>query len=83
MDAKALIRDYASKELLNGQLDIKLDDHTELIENGLIDSIAIIKLLAYLEETFSIEIEQQNLVPDNFESIESISQMVIRMTEKN
>jgi acyl carrier protein len=48
----------------------------ELIESGIIDSLAIQRLILFLEENFGVKIDDTELIPDNFENIQAISQMV-------
>ena len=46
-----------------------------LLEKGILDSLAIVKLLSFLEEEFDIEIDDADFDPDNFESIRSIANL--------
>jgi len=50
----------------------------DLIESGIIDSLGILKLLEFLESKFSINIADEELIPENFESIESIESFISR-----
>ena len=50
----------------------------DLIESGIIDSLGILKLLEFLESKFSINISDEELIPENFESIESIESFISR-----
>ena len=50
----------------------------DLIESGIIDSLGILKLLEFLESKFSIHISDEELIPENFESIESIESFISR-----
>ena len=47
-----------------------------LIEEGYIDSFAIVNLVASLEEEFNIELEAEDIIPENFYNIQSIAVMV-------
>lgn len=78
MDEKEVIRRFVGLELLNdgGGGVANLRDSDSLIESGVIDSLGIMKLLAFLEDTFDIQISDDALVPENFETIEAISLMV-------
>ena len=73
---KDLIRNYINNELIKDK-DIGVIDSTyPLLENGVIDSLGIQKLIAYLEDTFSIRIEDEDIIPENFENLESIYRFV-------
>ena len=57
----------------NDMLSLRIDDN--LIEKGF-DSMDIIKLIVYLEENFCIEIDEDDLLIDKFNSIRKISLMI-------
>ena len=46
---------------------------TSLIENGIIDSTGILELVAFMEDTFELCVEDDELVPENLSSILNIS----------
>jgi acyl carrier protein len=47
-----------------------------LLETGIIDSTSILELVAFLEETFGITIEDEELLPANLDSIDKITGFV-------
>ena len=53
-----------------------LDVRDNLIESGIIDAIGIQRILAFLESRFSIDIKDEEMIPENFESIESIESFI-------
>lgn len=55
----------------NNYKNINHDDN--LIENGIIDSLGIQKLIIFLEDNFSIDIADDDLTPENFESVKAIT----------
>jgi acyl carrier protein len=64
-------------------MNINLDFTTDLIETGVIDSMGIMKLLVFVEESFNMKVSDSELVPKNFESVDSISHLVERMMAAN
>jgi acyl carrier protein len=52
---------------------------TELIERGVLDSIAILDLVSFLEETFRFVLPLDDFVPENFGTAGAIAQMVARL----
>lgn len=58
--------------------DIPQNYEIGLIEEGYIDSFAIVNLVASLEEEFNIELEAEDIIPENFYNIQSIAVMVNR-----
>ena len=53
---------------------------TDLVETGLLDSLALIELLAQLEETFGVSVSTDDLEFENFRSIASIARFVVQRT---
>ena len=48
----------------------------DLLALGLLDSVSIVRLMRYLESTFAIELEDDDLVPERFQSIAAIAALV-------
>lgn len=82
MPRKELIRDFIRKELLRGRGEFPLDGETNLVESGVVDSLGIMKLIAHLESRFRIEILDEELLPENFETIGAIDRFLERKTGK-
>ena len=61
----------------NGAPD-ELEEDTPLMEMGVFDSMGVFHLISFLEDEFDIEVEDEDLVPDNFASIAAIEQLVAR-----
>jgi acyl carrier protein len=53
-------------------------DSDELLESGIVDSLGILDVVAMLESDFNILISDEDLVPENFRSIEQIAQFAAR-----
>jgi len=73
-DLKKFIQDH----IVNGQKNVDLEKSTNLIDEGIIDSLGIMKLLTFIEETYDIQISDEELLPENFESLGAIIGMVDR-----
>lgn len=73
MNTNDIIRDFFGQLGPGGE---KLGDTDPLLSSGLLDSIAIVKLLAFLESEFDIVFSDTEFDPVNFESIETISALV-------
>ena len=71
---KRLIKEFIISELSEKKEII--DDKDDLLMGGIIDSLGIMKLVAYLEETFSLKIKDEDLISENFISIENIHSFV-------
>ena len=76
---KKEIREFIEREIMKDERGGILKDTDPLIESGIIDSLGIQILLAHLEETYSVHILDEELIPENFETVESIVSLVERV----
>ena len=58
----------------------KLNEQESLLGAGVIDSTGILELICYLEETYNLKFEDDELVADNVDSIERISNFIAKKT---
>lgn len=69
-------------EILNDiQPGVDFENETHLIDNHLLDSLSIISLVAELEDTFDITVPAVEIIPDNFNSVEAMMDMIQRLQE--
>lgn len=66
----------AEQFVFDEELSISNDD--SLLESGTIDSTGILELVLFLEENFSISIDDEELIPQNLDSINKIADFVTR-----
>jgi acyl carrier protein len=59
----------------------KIKDNTLIFKEGFLDSMGFIVLITFLEEEFKIKTCDSDLIEENFESINSITDFVIRKSE--
>ena len=71
-------RHFIATELAAGGANTTIADNDQLLEQGIIDSFGIMSLLGFLEEKFSVHIEGDDLTPENFSSIGTISALIER-----
>jgi len=73
------IQHYIQDELNDG---IAFERDTNLIQQGLIDSMGVMKLIVFLEKRFGIDIELEEITAENFETLDHISRLVAKTREK-
>ncbi len=56
--------------------DVDFESSTDFIEDGLLDSFDLVNLVSELEDVFDIEIRGVDIIPENFTSIETITELV-------
>ena len=71
MDSEKILKEFISDNFLFGN-GYDLSNETDLFEKGIIDSTGIIELISFIEETFKISIEDDELVLDNFSNLNNI-----------
>lgn len=72
------IRSFIVDNFLFGEGEDGLRNEDSLLENGLIDSTGILELIDFIQQTFEIAIQDDEIVPDNLDSIDKISTFVRR-----
>src|SRR5438067_11870040 len=75
---ETLIRDFLLEEVLYDKQLTALGPQDPLLETELLDSIAIMQIVSFCEQMFDVTIPEEELLPDNFESIRTIGQLVER-----
>ncbi|MDD4248016.1 MAG: acyl carrier protein [Methanosarcina sp.] len=58
-----------------------LGDSDSLTQNGIIDSIGLLELIDYISETYSIEIPEDMLTPENFDSLQGITDLITKLAK--
>ena len=71
------VKGFVRDELSYGA-DESISFEADLIEQGVIDSMSLLRLVAFLEERFQIEVRDEDLVPENFRSFAAIEAFVKR-----
>jgi acyl carrier protein len=77
MDAnQAIIIKYIRENLLTGKGDIELSPEDDLLGSGLLDSMGVMRLVGFVEETFNIKIPPEDIVIENFMDVQAIANYV-------
>jgi acyl carrier protein len=58
--------------------DVSLSADASLIESGIVDSLGILRLVAFIEENFSVVVDDIDVVPENFDTINAMNSLVER-----
>ncbi len=64
---------YISEELISEELDEELDIHDDLLGGGIIDSLGMMKLVGFIESEFQLQIPPEDLIIENFMTINHIT----------
>ena len=55
-----------------------IDDESSLVESGLIDSLALLQIVTYLEQTYRVDIHERGIDPEDLRSVTSILELIGR-----
>ena len=66
-----IIRNYIVENFLFGD-DNGLQDDTSFLDEGIMDSTAALELVDFIEKEFSITVDDEEVIPDNLDSIQNI-----------
>lgn len=82
MDFVKIIREFIIENFLFGE-EQEISVETNLLEKGVIDSTGIVELVSFIEDTFSIIIEDEELIAGNFSSLNNMANFLNFKTSKN
>jgi acyl carrier protein len=72
MSTSNILLDYIKKELAVGsKRNIQMDD--DLLSAGIIDSLGVLQLVSFIEEQFNIQMPDEDVVLENFQSVNSLA----------
>ncbi len=71
-DLSAVITGFIRENFIAVRSDVSIDPDESLIESGIMDSTGVLELVEYLESTFVIKVEDEELVPENLETVNNI-----------
>jgi len=77
-DIETRLREFIVNNFLYGKSDGDLNDRTSFMDNGIVDSTGVLELVAFLEENFGVTVEDEEMIPENLDSIASVAEYVRR-----
>ena len=72
------IRSFIADNILFSDNGYPYADDTSFLEEGIVDSMGIMELVRFVDESFGITVEEEELVPDNFDSVSRLAAYVRR-----
>ena len=78
VNSKQEIRQFVIDNFLFGAANGHLSDDTPLMEEGIIDSTGVMELVFFLEQQFHIKVADEDLLPDNLDSINLLNSFLTR-----
>ncbi len=78
MSHKSEIREFILDNFVVGLDETELNEDDSFLENGIIDSTGVLEIVAFLEETYGFGVEDEEVLPENFDSINNLASYVER-----
>jgi acyl carrier protein len=83
MSIEAKIRDYILENYLFTDDQSALSNQESFLDKGIIDSTGIMEVIMFLEEEFGISVEDEEMIPENLDSVNNIVAFVNRKQATN
>jgi len=71
---KEKINTFIRENLLESDIELKMED--DLLNTGLVDSIGVVKLIAFIEEEYDIKVPPEEMVIENFVNVDAIYKFI-------
>ena len=78
MTTESQIKDYIAKNLLFSSNGFGYPDDASFLEEGIVDSQGVMELVLFVEETFHVNVDDSEIIPDNFDSVSQLSGYIHR-----
>jgi acyl carrier protein len=75
-DIKGTVRQYILHNFLMGDMGVQLKDDQSFLDHHIIDSTGFIELVTFLESTWNLKIEDEEMIPENLDSLDNIERFV-------
>lgn len=72
------IRQFIATNMLFTNGELPIGDDESFIDNSIVDSTGILELTLFVEETFRIEVRDDEVLPENFDSVNRLTDFVVR-----
>jgi acyl carrier protein len=82
MDQTAKIEQFIVDELLIGGNKSRINPDESLFASGVLDSLSLLRLIAFIEEQFGVVVDDAEVVPDNFQTINEINGFITKKMQE-
>ena len=72
MDVIKQIQSYIAENFLFSDNGFNLDNDASFLDEGVVDSTGTLELVTFVEETFNVTVEDDEIVPENFDSVNNL-----------
>lgn len=76
MSTSQIIKEFIVAEYLPGTSTEELDSSYDLLDTGVVDSLRLLRLIAWVEQQFHIPVDTVDISPDDFRTVKAITAFV-------
>jgi acyl carrier protein len=78
VNEREIIKAFISSSILKNANDVVIDNGSSLVMSGLVNSLAIVEIITFVEQKFGIDVADEEIDIADFDSVESICKMLER-----
>lgn len=72
-NTQEIVKDYVSRELVDDGKEVEIKEEENLLANGIMDSLGILKLVSFIEQKFDVQVPDEDITVQNFRSLKDIA----------
>ena len=76
MEIEDMLRKHIAENILFSKKGYPYPDEASFLEEGVVDSTSVLELVMFVEEKFCISVADQDIIPDNFDSVSKLAAFV-------
>jgi len=76
-----ILREFITEKFLPSAGKETFDDNDSFMDNGIIDSTGVLEFLEFIEEQFKITVDDEEIVPDNLDSLTKLTSFIHKKKE--
>ncbi len=78
MDIREQIKSYIAETFLFSDDGFEFSDDDSFLDEGIVDSMGVLEIIMFLEETFGFSVEDEEIKPENFDSVNNLYSYIQR-----
>jgi len=76
MSIEEKVKNFISENILFSDIGYPFNENDSFLEKGVVDSMNVMEIVAFVEDTFGVNISDSDIVPSNFDSISNITKFI-------
>ena len=78
MEYKEIVKNFIVNDLLFGNTALLTSNEQSFLQTGILDSHGMLELITFIEKTFGIAINDDELIPENLDSLDNVEKFIIK-----